>query len=601
MSQPWFTGSDGPRTRTRTRTNYHPPHARSQPEITVTIPSRYASSRGRRQPRRDSHGPLDVLQKFDDLEITSQFGEDAMPETKSATAYDETPVEATGADIPPPAMSFLEIGFSGKALIDNIKRCGYVSPTPIQRYAIPVALAGRDLMACAQTGSGKTAAFCFPIINGIMLDKERSKVFNGNRGGPTRLASPLSLILAPTRELACQIHDEAAKFSHQTGVRVVAVYGGAPMVQQLRKLEMGVDILVATPGRLVDMIERGRVSLRNVKFLALDEADRMLDMGFEPQVREIVQQMGMPPPGSRQTMLFSATFPDEIRRLASDFLSNYIFLAAGKVGSSTDLIVQRVEFVADSDKRNYLVDILRRQKTNSTPAKNVLTLVFVETKRGADALERWLSMKGFPATAIHGDKVQMERERALKSFRTGRTPILVATDVAARGLDIPHVAHVVNFDLPRAIDDYVHRIGRTGRAGKSGVATAFFSEKNSPLAKSLIQLMLEAKQEVPSWLNEYAEAAQDSSYYGSGRKYAGRKSAGWANNGPHEGNSGWANNGPAYEQNSGWANNGPTYEEDPYAGADPPADVNFSDFDPSCGAAGSYNNETTWGTAGGWE
>ncbi|GER37066.1 ATP-dependent RNA helicase DED1 [Striga asiatica] len=512
MSQPWFTGSGAgagsARPRTRTRPNYHPPHARSQPEITVTIPSRYAS-RGRRQPRRDSPGPLDILQEFDDLEITSQFGEDAKPETKSASAYDDTPVEATGSDIPPPATSFLEIGFSGKALIDNIKRCGYVSPTPIQRYAIPVALAGRDLMACAQTGSGKTAAFCFPIINGVMLDKERSKVFNGNRGGPTRLASPLSLILAPTRELACQIHDEATKFSYQTGVRVVAVYGGAPIVQQ---------------------------------------------------------------------------------RLASDFLSNYIFLAAGKVGSSTDLIVQRVEFVADVDKRNYLVDILRRQKTNSTPAKDVLTLVFVETKRGADALVRWLSMKGFPATVIHGDKVQMERENALKSFRSGRTPILVATDVAARGLDIPHVAHVINFDLPRAIDDYVHRIGRTGRAGKSGMATAFFSEKNIPLAKSLIQLMLEAKQEVPSWLNEYAETAQDNYYNGSGRKYGGRKSA-----------AGRANNGPSYEEDSGWANNGPAYEEDPYAGADPPAAVNFSNFDTSYGAAGSYNNETTWGTSGGWE
>ncbi|KAL3643197.1 hypothetical protein CASFOL_014012 [Castilleja foliolosa] len=495
MSQPWFSG--------RGRA-YCPPHLRQQPEITVTIsPSHNVSSGRRRNAVDPSHY---ISNKFDNLEVTSRSEEEQ--ETKSF------PVEATGTDIPPPATSFSEIGFCAKVLTDNIRRCKYVNPTPIQRYAIPVAIAGRDLMACAQTGSGKTAAFCFPIIDGIMLVKQQNKGFFGNN---IRMACPIALILAPTRELACQIHDEAKKFSHQTGVRVVAVYGGAPVVHQLRNLERGVDILVATPGRLVDMIERTRVSLKNIKYLALDEADRMLDMGFEPQVREIVQQMGMPPPGLRQTMLFSATFPAEIKRLASDFLSNYIFLAAGKVGSSTDLIVQRVEYVTDIDKRGCLVNLLRCHETNM---KDTLTLVFVETKRGADTLESWLSRKGFPSTAIHGDKVQVERERALRSFRSGRTPILVATDVAARGLDIPHVAHVINFDLPRSIDDYVHRIGRTGRAGKSGLATAFFSEKNAPLAKELVQLMQEANQEVPIWLTEYTKMSSNSRG-GNGRRYGG--------------------------------------------------------------------------------
>ncbi|KAI7999518.1 DEAD-box ATP-dependent RNA helicase 52C [Camellia lanceoleosa] len=240
--------------------------------------------------------------------------------------------------------------------------------------------------------------------------------------------------------IAREIHDEAKKFSHQTGVKVVVAYGGAPISQQLRNLERGVGILVATPGRLVDMIERARVSLRTIKYLALDEADRMLDMGFEPQIRRIVEQMEMPPPGTRQTMLFSATFPTEIQRLASDFMSNYIFLAVGRVGSSTDLIVQKVEFVQDMDKRNYLMDLLHTQCDNGAHGKVncivavvsplldnrqliwliyltnatllfvmqcALTLTFVETKRGADALERWLSMNGFPTTAIHGDKVQM--------------------------------------------------------------------------------------------------------------------------------------------------------------------------------------------------
>ncbi|KAK6119925.1 hypothetical protein DH2020_046328 [Rehmannia glutinosa] len=301
--------------------------------------------------------------------------------------------------------------------------------------------------------------------------------------------------------LASQIHEEAKKFAYQSGVRVVVAYGGAPINLQLRDLERGVDILVATPGRLVDLLERARVSLQMIRYLALDEADRMLDMGFEPQIRKIVQQMDMPPPGVRQTMLFSATFPKEIQRLAADFLSNYVFLAVGRVGSSTDLIIQRVEYVLETDKRSHLMDLLHAR---SDHGKQALTLVFVETKKGADSLEHWLCMNGFPATAIHGDRTQQEREYALRSFKSGKTPILVATDVAARGLDIPHVSHVVNFDLPNDIDDYVHRIGRTGRAGKTGLATAFFNENNSSLARPLADLMQEANQEVPAWLSRFA-------------------------------------------------------------------------------------------------
>ncbi|KAF3667666.1 DEAD-box ATP-dependent RNA helicase 37 [Capsicum annuum] len=411
-------------------------------------------------------------------------------------AYEDIPVETSGENVPPPVNTFLEIDL-GEAVNQNIRRCKYVKPTPVQRHAIPIALAGRDLMACAQTGSGKTAAFCFPIISGIMRGQFP-------RPPRPRVAFPLALILSPTRELSCQIHDEAKKFAYQTGVRVVVAYGGAPINQQLRELERGVHILVATPGRLVDLLERARVSLQMIRYLALDEADRMLDMGFEPQIRKIVQQMDMPPPGVRQTMLFSATFPREIQRLALDFLSNYIFLAVGRVGSSTDLIVQRVEYVQETDKRSHLMDLLHAQRANGAHGKQALTLVFVETKKGADSLEHWLCMNGFPATAIHGDRTQQEREYALRSFKSGNTPILVATDVAARGLDIPHVAHVVNFDIPNDIDDYVHRIGRTGRAGKSGLATAFFNENNSSVARALADLMQEANQEVPVWLSRYA-------------------------------------------------------------------------------------------------
>ncbi|CAI9100168.1 OLC1v1037108C1 [Oldenlandia corymbosa var. corymbosa] len=556
MSMSW---NESTRSQSPTRPTYLPPHLRYQPPITDSISSspyrpprlgwglghgRGSRSRGPNQDRSWGGGsrgrwrfretfsdpgpgpypysqsqaqPFRSSESFDELEVVEEGLSNV-----NLDAYDDTPVETSGFDIPspvwtsgvdvPPSMnSFADVHFSA-ALMENIKRCNYVKPTPIQRYAIPVAMAGRDLMACAQTGSGKTAAFCFPIISGVLKEhaKTPAQILVEGRGLNLNMACPLALILAPTRELSCQIHDEAMKFAYKTGVKIVVAYGGAPFVQQFHNLERGVDILVATPGRLVDMIERARVSLRNVKFLALDEADRMLDMGFEPQLRRIVQQMEMPRAGVRQTMLFSATFPNEIEKLASDFLSNYIFLSAGKVGSSTDLITQKVQFVADMDKKSRLMSLLLSQRSNDSQGKPILTLVFVETKRVADALQQWLSMKGFPSIAIHGDKVQLERERALRSFRTGVTPILVATGVAARGLDIPHVAHVINYDLPRGIDEYVHRIGRTGRAGKPGLATAFFSDKNAPLAKALVELMMKANQEIPSWLSEYAETYSSS-------------------------------------------------------------------------------------------
>ncbi|KAK1417253.1 hypothetical protein QVD17_26378 [Tagetes erecta] len=457
--------------------------------------------------------------------ISERFTKLKLAEEENATtginfdAYEDIPVEITGTDVPKPVNTFAEIDL-GEVLNDNIKnRCKYVKPTPIQRHAIPVALAGRDLMACAQTGSGKTAAFCFPIISGVLKTTSSAPVY----GRREMVAYPLALVLSPTRELCCQIFEEAKKFCFETGVKVAVAYGGAPVYPQLKSLERGVDILVATPGRLTDLIERSRISLAKIKYLALDEADRMLDMGFEPQIRKIVERLDMPSRGSRQTMLFSATFPTEIQRLASDFLKDYIFLSVGRVGSSTDLIQQKVVFVEDSEKRDYLRNLLHDEKAKGNLGKNALTLVFVETKRSADSLENWLCRIGFPAAAIHGDKVQFERERALRSFKNGVTPILVATDVASRGLDIPRVAHVINFDLPRDIDSYVHRIGRTGRAGKSGLATAFFNDKNSSIAKAISELMKEANQDAPDWLNQYAESHSSSNDYRHGSsKFGGR-------------------------------------------------------------------------------
>ncbi|CAD6336394.1 unnamed protein product [Miscanthus lutarioriparius] len=437
----------------------------------------------------------------------------------------DIPVEVSGEGAPAPADGFEAAGLA-EAVLRNVARCGYDNPTPVQRYAMPIVMAGRDLMACAQTGSGKTAAFCLPVVSGLVAPAGGGSGYGygrRDRGSFDRIAKPRALVLAPTRELAAQINEEAKKFSFQTGLRVVVAYGGTPMYNQLRDLERGVDLLVATPGRLVDMVERSRISLEAIKYLVMDEADRMLDMGFEPQIRKIVDMMNMPKKSVRQTMLFSATFPPEIQRLASDFLYNYIFVTVGRVGSSTDLIEQKIEFVNDGEKRGFLIDLLQKQSVGVANSKQPLTLVFVETKREADSLRHCLQTKGFPATAIHGDRTQQERESALKSFKSGATPIMVATDVASRGLDVPNVAHVINYDLPKSIEDYVHRIGRTGRAGKAGIATAFFTESNHPLAKGLLELMTEAKRDVPEWLVEYANRPcyGGSSYGGRGRRGGG--------------------------------------------------------------------------------
>ncbi|KAJ1551892.1 DEAD-box ATP-dependent RNA helicase, partial [Cladochytrium tenue] len=415
----------------------------------------------------------------------------------------------------PAAISNFEDSELDTLLKSNIKLAAYSHPTPVQRHSIPVVTSGRDLMACAQTGSGKTAAFLLPILSQNFKDGAPPPP-----GGPRgmRKSYPTSLILAPTRELAVQIHEEAKKFAYRSWVRPCVVYGGTSMGEQRRDLDRGCELLVATPGRLVDLIERGVISLSSVRYLVLDEADRMLDMGFEPQIRRIVEQEDMPY-DTRQTLMFSATFPRNIQMLARDFLKDYVFLAVGRVGSTSENITQRIEYVEENEKRSVLLDILHADadiaRASGTPN---LTLVFVETKRNADMLCDFLIHQNFPATAIHGDRDQREREYALASFKSGRTPILVATAVAARGLDIPNVTHVVNFDLPSDIDDYVHRIGRTGRAGNVGKATAFFnSSKDRNIARELLDILTEAKQDIPPWL----ESVGHSSYGGGGGRRGG--------------------------------------------------------------------------------
>merc|ERR1719178_173270 len=338
-----------------------------------------------------------------------------------------------------------------------------------------------------------------------------------------RKQTPLALILAPTRELATQIFDEARKFSYRSKVRPCVVYGGAHVSDQMRELDRGCHLLVATPGRLVDFLERGKISLECCKYLCLDEADRMLDMGFEPQIRRIVEQDNMPrSEDGRQTMMFSATFPKEIQMLARDFLRDYVFLAVGRVGSTTENITQKIVWVEEHDKRSFLLDLM---DASGLGAKDLdgeasRTLVFVETKKGADSLDEFLYREGFPVTSIHGDRTQREREEALRRFKCGQTPIIVATAVAARGLDIPNVKHVINFDMPSDIEEYVHRIGRTGRMGNLGLATSFFNDKNRNLTKDMVELIIESSQELPGWLE--ALSVDYRSYGGPPRRGKGK-------------------------------------------------------------------------------
>jgi len=433
-----------------------------------------------------------------------------MPTGINFDSYDAIPVEVTGNDCPGAMTAFSDFDFPD-VIKQNITLSKYVKPTPIQKYALPIAFLGRDIMACAQTGSGKTAAFLLPFISHLVING-RPQPMGGH--GRNRKYMPVGLILAPTRELATQIWQESLKFTYLTTIHSVVVYGGQDIRHQFRELDRGCDLLVGTPGRLMDFVERGRISLAQVSCLVLDEADRMLDMGFEPQIRNIVMQQDMTE--NRQTMMFSATFPKEIQRLAADFLYNYIFIAVGRVGASSDFITQNVEWVPEEDKRTKLMQLL--------PACKGLTLIFVERKKSADLLETYLNREGFHASSIHGDRSQHEREQALAMFRNGRCPILVATDVAARGLDIANVNDVINFDFSNTIDDYVHRIGRTGRAGNTGNAWSFINEKSSHLYKELFEMLHENKQAVPQWLQSLVESTGRGPQRGGGgnRRFGGR-------------------------------------------------------------------------------
>ncbi|XP_064153272.1 ATP-dependent RNA helicase DDX4-like isoform X2 [Anguilla rostrata] len=408
--------------------------------------------------------------------------------------YDEILVDVSGSNPPQAIVTFEEAGLC-ETLGRNVSRSGYAKPTPVQKHGIPIIAAGRDLMACAQTGSGKTAAFLLPILQQLMADGVAASRYS-------EVQEPEAIIVAPTRELINQIYLEARKFAFGTCVRPVVVYGGISTGYTIREVLKGCNVLCGTPGRLLDIIGRGKIGLSKLRYLVLDEADRMLDMGFEPDMRRLVGSTGMPPREQRQTLLFSATYPEDIQRLAADFLkTDYLFLAVGQVGGACSDVEQNVYEVTQYAKRDKLVELLQTTGVERT-------MVFVETKRKADFIATFLCQENISTTSIHGDREQREREQALGDFRSGRCPVLVATSVAARGLDIEHVQHVVNFDLPSTVEEYVHRIGRTGRCGNTGRAVSFFDPAtDTPLARSLVKVLSGAQQEVPSWLEEIAFSA----------------------------------------------------------------------------------------------
>lgn len=345
---------------------------------------------------------------------------------------------------------------------------GYTTPTPIQEQAIPAILKGQDLIGCAQTGTGKTAAFAIPLLQILHQEKLNEK-------GPRKIKG---LILTPTRELAVQIGESLAAYGKYTGIKHTVVFGGVSQVPQTKALMSGVDILVATPGRLLDLMNQKYISLEHIKLFVLDEADRMLDMGFSHDVKKIIARL----PVARQTLLFSATMPPEIKKLADSILSNPVQVEVTPVSSTVDTIEQTVYFVERKDKKSLLVELLKNKAVDSV-------LVFTRTKHGADKVVRDLAKVRIPAQAIHGNKSQGARQQALNNFKAKRTRVLVATDIAARGIDVQELSHVINFDLPSVPETYVHRIGRTGRAGMGGTAWSFCDQEEKKYLRDIQKLI----------------------------------------------------------------------------------------------------------------
>ncbi|MBP6286675.1 MAG: DEAD/DEAH box helicase [Ferruginibacter sp.] len=364
------------------------------------------------------------------------------------------------------------MAFKKLELIDPILKAldaeGYTTPTPIQAQSIPLILERRDLLGCAQTGTGKTAAFAIPILQ-ILFEQKREE------HGPRNIKV---LILTPTRELAIQIDESFAAYGKYTGLSHTVIFGGVSQLNQTNILRRGVDILVATPGRLLDLISQGFIDLKHLKIFVLDEADRMLDMGFIHDVKRIITKL----PAKRQTLFFSATMPPEIQKLAHVLLTNPAKVEVTPVSSTVDAIEQSLYYVGKQDKLSLLLHLLKDEKI-------ITALVFTRTKHGADKVVKFLHRHNITAAAIHGNKSQNARQNALGNFKSGSLRVLVATDIAARGIDIDDLSHVVNFELPNVPETYVHRIGRTGRAGNTGIAISFCDAEERDELKDIQKLI----------------------------------------------------------------------------------------------------------------
>ncbi|PCJ99796.1 MAG: DNA helicase [Zetaproteobacteria bacterium] len=342
-------------------------------------------------------------------------------------------------------MNFEELGLSAP-ILDAIKDCGYDTPTPIQEKAIPHILMARDIVGLAQTGTGKTAGFTLPMIEILA-------------GGRAKARMPRSLILSPTRELAAQIAENFDTYGKNSKLTKALLVGGSSMGEQIKILDRGADVLIATPGRLIDLFERGKILLTDIKILVIDEADRMLDMGFIPDIEKICSKL----PPIRQTLLFSATMAPEIRKLTEKFLSNPKEVAVSSPASTAVTVKQFQVNVSPKAKNSVLAKIIKQEKVETA-------FIFCNRKRDVDSLSKWLQDKGYDARPLHGDMAQVSRTKTLQEFKDGKIPLLVCSDVAARGIDVSAVSHVFNYDVPVAPDDYIHRIGRTGRAGETGRA-----------------------------------------------------------------------------------------------------------------------------------
>uniref|UniRef100_A0A4W6BSF4 RNA helicase n=1 Tax=Lates calcarifer TaxID=8187 RepID=A0A4W6BSF4_LATCA len=390
-------------------------------------------------------------------------------------------------------------------VMDVLIQQNFKEPTAIQSQGFPVALSGRDMVGIAQTGSGKTLAYLLPAI-----------VHINHQPYLERGDGPICLVLAPTRELAQQVQQVAYDYGKSSRIKSTCVYGGAPKGPQIRDLERGVEICIATPGRLIDFLEVGKTNLRRCTYLVLDEADRMLDMGFEPQIRKIVEQIRP----DRQTLMWSATWPKEVRQLAEDFLRDYVQINIGALElSANHNILQIVDVCMETEKDQKLIQLMEEIMAE----KENKTIIFVETKKRCDDLTRRMRRDGWPAMCIHGDKSQPERDWVLTEFRSGKAPILIATDVASRGLDVEDVKFVINYDYPSCSEDYVHRIGRTARSTNKGTAYTFFTPGNLRQARDLVRVLEEARQAINPKLLQLVDSGRGGG--GGGRmRYRGSSS-----------------------------------------------------------------------------